>query len=128
MPARSLCPLVSIPLKSPPAILQTQPLAVQKPLSVPQGRVTIVPDAAGEAECNTPVEPEEVVPKAVDLGHGNDTVNTEESQCECDQQQELPPDDAPLAETMPVAFVGLRPASDAGCLSDSGQLVDSQFA
>ena len=70
MPTRSLCLPVSIPLKSPPATLQPLLPAVQKILSVPQGRVTIVTDAvAGDTECGTPPEPEEVVAKAVDLGH-----------------------------------------------------------
>ena len=98
MLAHSLRTFVSIPLKLPPASLQPKPLAVQKPLSVPHGRVTIVADAAaGDAGCNTPAESEEVEPKAVDLGQDKGTVDTEESQCGSDQQQELPPPDVPVA-------------------------------
>ena len=88
MPARSLCPLVSIPLKSPLAILQPKLLAVQRPPSVPQGCVTT---AAGvfvaDTKCGAPAELEPVVPEDADLGLIKDTVDTEGNQTSCDQQQ-----------------------------------------
>ena len=98
MPARSLCPFVSIPLTSPLANPAAQASCSAKTTQCTarvchsSGRSCFIADT----KCGAPAVVEPVVPEDADLGLIKDTVDIEGNQTSCDQQQLRSSAEAPM--------------------------------